>query len=198
MEEARAVLTEPLACCVAALRPHHVDGNSRVVVMGCGPIGLMTVFLAARRGAEVTAVDPLPERRAIATRLGASQVFADGSLVERGCADVAVDAAGFETTLRGCVDAVKAGGAVVLVGLGQGEALVPTALVVRRGITIRGQFAYSRDDFISALDVLGDGDLDQSWISTERLNEAPRAFADLVDRPERHIKTLLASGPGSR
>jgi threonine dehydrogenase-like Zn-dependent dehydrogenase len=192
-EEACAVLTEPLACCVAALRPHDVDANSRVLVMGCGPIGLLTVFLAARRGAEVVAVDPLPERRAIATRLGASRVVAEGSLVECGFADVAVDAAGFETTLQGCVDAVRAGGAVVLVGLGQSEALVPTARVVRRCITMRGQFAYSRDDFISALDVLRDGDLDRSWISTEWLHEAPRAFADLADRPARSIKTLLVS-----
>src|SRR5262245_29377352 len=54
----RAVLTEPLACCVGALAAHDVGPRTRVVVFGAGPIGLLTVFLAARAGATVRAVDP--------------------------------------------------------------------------------------------------------------------------------------------
>ena len=91
----RAVLVEPLACCVGALAPH---GDARsVAVLGCGPLGLLTVFLAARSGATVTAVDPLSERRAIAERLGAATTADE---LEPGDFDLAVDAAGFEATWR--------------------------------------------------------------------------------------------------
>ena len=181
----RAVLAEPLACCVGALRPHEVGEGTRVLVLGAGPIGLLTVFLAARAGADVSVVDPVPERLATATRLGASATEASGSY------DVVVDAAGFETTWRTAIERARPGGAVVVVGLGQAEGTFPMAAVVRRAIAVRGQFAYSRADFADALDVLAAGDLDLGWVDEAPLDEGAQAFANLVDRPAEFSKVLL-------
>ena len=48
IDHERAVLVEPLACCVGALAPH---GDAQLVaVLGCGPLGLLTVYLARARG----------------------------------------------------------------------------------------------------------------------------------------------------
>src|SRR5437879_1971071 len=68
-----AVLTEPLACCVGALAAQEVGAGTRVAVFGCGPIGLLTIHLATRAGAHVTAIDPVAERRETASRLGATE-----------------------------------------------------------------------------------------------------------------------------
>jgi threonine dehydrogenase-like Zn-dependent dehydrogenase len=186
LELRRAVLAEPLACCVGAVAGGGVDAGSRVVVLGCGPIGLLTVYLAARAGAEVVAVDPLEARRAIAGRLGATSFEP-----EPGRADVVVDAAGFESTWRSAIDAVRSGGTVVVVGLGAAEGVVPMATVVRRALVLRGQFAYTRDDFARALEILVDGDLDLDWLSDAPLSAGESAFAGLVDEPERAAKVLL-------
>ena len=51
LEPNRAVLAEPLACCVGALAPHDVGSGTTVAVLGCGPLGLLTIYLAARQGA---------------------------------------------------------------------------------------------------------------------------------------------------
>ena len=48
IDHERAVLVEPLACCVGALAP-HADAQF-VAVLGCGPLGLLTVYLARRAG----------------------------------------------------------------------------------------------------------------------------------------------------
>ncbi len=183
LDPRRAVLTEPLACCVGALAAHDVRPGTRVVVLGAGPIGLLTVFLAARAGATVRAVDPVPERLELARRLGATDF--DGP------ADLAVDAAGFAQTWRDAVDAVANGGDVVVLGLGDAEATFPMALVVRRAINVRGRFAYSRAEFARALDILAEGDLDLDWVTDARLAEGARAFEDLVERPARFTKILL-------
>jgi threonine dehydrogenase-like Zn-dependent dehydrogenase len=188
LEPERAVLAEPLACCVGALAPHEVGAGTRVLVLGCGPLGLLTVFLAARRGADVVAVDPVAERRAYAELLGAARVSAD---VPAGSVDLAVDAAGFEATWRAAIDAVRSGGVVVVLGLGQAEGAFPMAAVVRRAIQVRGQFAYSRREFAAALDVLAAGDLDLSWIDEAPLEEGAAAFANLVDRPAEFTKVIL-------
>lgn len=187
----RAVLAEPLACCVGALRPHAVGLQTRVAVLGCGPIGLLTVYLAARAGAEVVAVDPLVERRGHAERLGAARTASSPEELAPAAADIVVDAAGFEATWRAAIDAVRNGGAVVVIGLGQAEGAFPMAVVVRRALAVRGQFAYSRADFAAAVDVLAQGDLDLAWISEAPLDEGAQAFANLVDRPAAFTKVLL-------
>jgi threonine dehydrogenase-like Zn-dependent dehydrogenase len=191
LDPRRAVLAEPLACCIGALAPHNTDGRG-VVVFGAGPIGLLTTFVAARSGAHVTIVDPIAERREHARRLGAHQGVAGGEELAPGGADLVVDAAGFESTWRGGVAAVRSGGDVVVLGLGQADAPFPMAVLVRRSIRLRGQFAYSRVDFARAVEVLGEGDLDLGWLSDASLSQGADAFASLVDRPAEYAKVLLA------
>jgi 2-desacetyl-2-hydroxyethyl bacteriochlorophyllide A dehydrogenase len=187
LDHERAVLVEPLACCVGALGPHG-DAQS-VAVLGCGPLGLLTVHLAARAGAAVTAVDPLAERRAIAERLGAATTTDE---LGTGDYDLVVDAAGFQTTWRAALGAVKSGGAIVMLGLGEAEATFPMAQLVRRAIHLRGQFAYTRAEFARALVVLAEGDLSLDWLATAPLAEGADAFANLVDRPDEYAKVVLS------
>lgn len=187
IDHERAVLVEPLACCVGALAPH---GDAQfVAVLGCGPLGLLSVYLARRGGAHVTAIDPLAERRAIAERLGAADTAAE---LDAGDFDLVVDAAGFEATWRAGLAGVRAGGTVVMLGLGNAEATFPMAVLVRRAVTLRGQFAYTRAEFARALDVLAEGDLSLDWLSTAPLSDGADAFANLVDRPAEYAKVVLA------
>jgi threonine dehydrogenase-like Zn-dependent dehydrogenase len=183
LEPERAVLAEPLACCVGALAPYEIGVGTFVGVHGAGPIGLLTVFLAAREGATVRAVDPVAERVATAELLGASRFDEP--------VDLAVDAAGFESTWRAAIDSVENGGHVVVLGLGAAEGTFPMATVVRRAISVRGQFAYSRADFAKAVEILADEDLDLSWLSEAPLAEGARAFANLVERPAEYSKIVL-------
>ncbi len=182
----RAVLAEPLACCVGALAPHRVGPGTTVAVFGAGPIGLLTVYAAARAGATVHAVDPVPERLELAARLGA----VPGEPAPQ-AADLAVDAAGFEATWRAALDAVRGGGTVVVLGLGAAEGAFPMATLVRRALSLRGQFAYTRSEFARAVEILAEGDLDLSWLSDAALADGARAFANLVERPARYSKVLL-------
>ncbi len=188
----RAVLAEPLACCVGALARHAVGDGSSLAVFGCGPIGLLATHLAARAGAHVSAVDPVPERREIARRLGAAEAVASPGDLRPGAAVLALDAAGFEETWRGAIDAVANGGTVVVLGLGSAEGSFPMALLVRRAITLRGQFAYSRADFARAVEILAEGDLDLGWLSSAALDDGADAFANLVERPAQYTKVILS------
>jgi len=191
LDAERAVLTEPLACAVAALRPHELGPGSLVVVLGCGPIGLLAIALAADQGAEVLATDPLPERRAVAERLGASSIVDPAARL--GEADLVVDAAGFADTWRTALELVRSGGDIVVLGLGTAEGPFAMNLLVRRAIRMRGQFAYSRDEFEEALRLLEEGELlgDMDWLTTDALADGAQAFERLVSAPERYLKVLL-------
>ncbi len=62
------VWVEPLAC---VLRAAELVPRGRVLVAGCGAVGLLWVQVLGRRGDEVVAIDPRAERLVAAQRLGA-------------------------------------------------------------------------------------------------------------------------------
>ena len=76
MSDAVASFTEPLGCCVRAIRRAAAGTGDTVVVVGLGRDGLPPPPARARRGARVVGVDPLPARRALAESLGAEAAVA--------------------------------------------------------------------------------------------------------------------------
>lgn len=186
-----AALVEPLAVCVGALAGAQLGGDSRVLVIGCGPIGLLNVHLAARLGAEVVAVEPVDARREWAMRLGAARTLAAAEEAEGLDADLAVDAVGAEATWRPAIAATRAGGEVVVVGLAQADGGMPVADLVRRSIRVRGQFAYTRAEFHEALALLAANGLPAEWIEVMPLADGLAAFSRLADAPDATAKILL-------
>ena len=188
-----AVLVEPLAASLSAWRSDGIEAEDSVLVLGGGPIGLLAVHLCARRGARVVCVEPVPERRALAERFGASRVLAETSAVRPGEADFAIDAVGVEQTWRAAIGGVRSGGRVTLVGLGQAEGTMPAAELVRRGITVRGHYAYTRADFEEALQFLAQSPPPLDWLTVMELSEGAEGFRRLVEEPAAVTKVLLAT-----
>ena len=188
-----AVLVEPLATSVSALRLDDVEEGDDVLVLGGGPIGLLAVYACVHQGARVVCVEPIRERRALAGTLGAT-VLADTADVERGKADVAIDAVGIDATWRSAIAGVRTGGRVALVGLGQAEGPLPAAELVRRGVTLRGHYAYTRRDFEAALALLAEAPPSTDWLTVLALSEGAEGFHRLVHEPHAVTKVLLTPG----
>lgn len=71
-----AAMTEPLAVAMHGVNRMEVKAGDKVVVFGCGPIGLgMVLWLVDRGVTDVVALDLAPERRARALALGARVAF---------------------------------------------------------------------------------------------------------------------------
>jgi threonine dehydrogenase-like Zn-dependent dehydrogenase len=190
-----AVLTEPLATAVSALRLERIDSDATLGVIGVGPIGLLTVYAATQAGVRVVAAEPLEHRRGLARRLGAAEVVTDANELDAGSLDAVVDAVGVESTWRAGIRLVRSGGSVCIVGLGEAEGAVPVADLVRRGITVRGHFAYSPADFEAALSLLASSPppLDD-WVTVVPLERGADGFRRLVDEPDRYTKVLVSIG----
>ena len=97
-----------------------------VVVVGCGGVGLATINAAKIAGAgRIIAADPLPEKRALAMKLGATDVIdpmADGaaaSIIEmtKGGVDHAIEAVGRPASASLAVSVLKRGGTATILGM---------------------------------------------------------------------------------
>ena len=113
-------------------------------------------------------------------------------------ADIAIDAVGIEPTWQGAIAHVRTGGSVTVIGLGQAEGAVAVGDMVRRAITLRGHYAYTRADFDAALALLAEHPPPLHWLTTLPLGEGAEAFRRLVEEPAGTIKALLAVGPSAR
>jgi L-iditol 2-dehydrogenase len=165
--------------------------GDRVLVVGGGPIGLLTVHAALAMGAEPELVEPLPRRREVATALGAATAHADGSTVAAASFDVAYDAVGIEPAWRTAIGAVRRGGRATIVGLGSDEGVVPVGALVRQAITLRGHYAYTRADFDAAVRLLAEHPPPLDWMEVVGLDGAADAFERLVREPDATIKVAI-------
>lgn len=78
LDDIAATLIEPVACILRGQRMAGVTSGSRVAVVGAGSMGLLEIQVARALGAaEVVALEPRQDRRAIARRAGA--VTPDGT-----------------------------------------------------------------------------------------------------------------------
>jgi threonine dehydrogenase-like Zn-dependent dehydrogenase len=187
-----AALAEPCATVIQAVSSTKLSAASRVTVIGCGAIGLLAIHVVGATGATVTACDPAVERRQAAAAAGASVTLASVGELPTDTAHLVVDAVGVEETWSAGINAAMPGGAVVVVGLGQALGSVEVGRLVRSGITLRGSYAYTRDDFIRALHLLSEVPPPPTWLRRVPLSDGPDAFRDLAQgRSMSGIKVLL-------
>jgi L-iditol 2-dehydrogenase len=71
LSDLAGTLIEPLACVVRGQARAGLGPGDPVVVLGVGAMGLLEILAARVRGTRVIALEPRPERRALARRAGA-------------------------------------------------------------------------------------------------------------------------------
>lgn len=165
----------------AVVAQGRVGPGDRVVVLGCGGVGLAAVLIAAAQGAEVFAVDPVPEARARAAGLGAHTVLESAEAVRDligGGADVALDAIGGPATLLAGVRALRPRGRHVQVGLLGDAATVPAAVIgtaVARELELIGSHGMAAADYPAMLARVVSGEFDLDTLVRRRIGLAEGA-----------------------
>jgi threonine dehydrogenase-like Zn-dependent dehydrogenase len=196
------VLAEPLANGVHAARIGRagVEGGptGRAVVIGAGTIGLLTLQAVVNDGVEwVGALELQDDRRDAAQALGASDAFGDAEALRAAVgspgADLVFDAVGVEATHRLALDLLRPGGCAVMIGLATDEYPVSFLGLIRRGLTVRGSYAYTDADYDKALAWLLDGRAGLGELeAVHPLDTGPDAFAELAAGPSSRLKVFLA------
>jgi L-iditol 2-dehydrogenase len=143
VEDAVATFAEPLGCVLRAVDrvPH-----GRVLVVGCGFAGLLFVQVLARRGDDVFASDPVPERLELARSFGAKQ--ADGPVA----AAVLCAHGGLDDALA----ALEPGGTLLVFAWMPEAAPVDFERVLRGELSIIGSCSATPRHMLSAVNLLPD------------------------------------------
>ena len=118
-------LVEPLAVALHSVRLAGVESDETTVVIGCGPIGLLTIAcLKNMGGGRIWGVEPVAHRREQAVQMGAAVALEPGEAVRQILADTsgrgvdcAFDCAARDESTNAAIRAARNGGRVVLTGI---------------------------------------------------------------------------------
>ena len=136
--------------CYEAIRRIGVSGDDTALVVGLGPMGLASLMLARARGAtKVIGADVVPERLALADKLGLADlvVKADENAIARireateglGC-EVAIDCSGVSAGRQLAVRGTRRWGRIAFVGEGGTVELNPSPDMIHDQKTIYGSW----------------------------------------------------------
>lgn len=190
-------LVEPMATAWHAVNRGGVRAGQTALVAGAGPVGVGLWFALREHSIDPVVVEPVADRRAVLTALGARHVVdtAEAAAVVaertggRGV-DVAFEAAGVGAAVTASLGALAPRGVLVVVALHEQEfGFNPLGLVFSENAVL-GSLAYRPDDFRAVIAAMAEGRIDTTgWVSTVPLDDAAPALHDL--RAGRGMKILV-------
>jgi L-iditol 2-dehydrogenase len=209
LSDSDGAVLEPLGVAIHSIDLGHLPFAGTAAVIGCGPIGLLTIQLLRVAGAaSIVAFDPRAHRREAAAKLGADQVVDPAGLAaDRGAGageldgvgqpdpgrvrdlvgygvDVAFEIAGGDPAVALAMEVARPGGRIALGGIPDDDRIGFSASLARRkGLTIalvrRMNEVYPR-----AIGLVARGQVDTAAVVTDRfgLGEVAAAFESAVRR----------------
>lgn len=195
-----AAMAEPLAVCLHGAKQAGPLLGKRVLVTGCGPIGLLCILVARRAGAaEIVATDLTDFTLGMARDNGANVTIngktqPDGLAPytrDKGAFDVLFECTGVAAALAGAIPAMRPGGVIVQLGLG-GDMTLPVQALTAKELQLRGSFRF-HTEFFTGVTLMRQGLIDVKPLITQTMpmSEAVAAFELASDRT-RAMKAQIA------
>ncbi|KAL1638822.1 hypothetical protein SLS58_008527 [Diplodia intermedia] len=212
-----AALVEPVAVAVQVCKVAGALANKKVLVFGCGPIGVLCQAVAGAYGASaVYGVDIAQARLDFAREFAGSETVLNPTVDKEGAepvekaemaaavlkeklglglgADVVLECTGAEPCIQTGVFAAKSGGTYVQAGMGKENVTFPITTACIRGLQIKGSIRYTAGCYPAAVDLVASGKVPVKKLVTNRFKfeEAEKAFELVKAAKEGVFKVVIA------
>ncbi len=198
-----AAMAEPLAVTLHATTRAGGMLGKRVLVTGCGPIGVLSILSARRAGAaEIVATDLSDFTLSLARKAGADRVINTASdpdalaayVPDKGYFDVLYECTGVAAALAGGIAALRPRGVILQLGLG-GDMTLPMMAITAKELELRGSFRFHAE-FAVGVALMQKGLIDVKPLITHSvaLEHAEDAFRLASDRSQAMKAQIVFSG----
>ncbi len=198
-----AAMAEPLSVVLHAARQAGDLFGKRVLVTGCGPIGLLAVLVARAAGArDILATDiadfTLSKARDVGADHTVNVLSDDAGLSQyeasKGYFDVLFECSGVAQALASAVPALRPRATIMQLGLG-GDMTLPLQAMTAKELQLKGSFRF-HSEFFTAVDMMKRKRLDVTPLITHAIpmQDAIRAFELASDRSQAVKVNLTFAG----
>ncbi|RAS75618.1 NAD(P)-dependent alcohol dehydrogenase [Priestia endophytica] len=201
MDTLEGALVEPMAVGFHAVKKAGATGGKKVVILGAGCIGLMTLQACKTKGVtDIVVVDLYDNKLELAKELGASAVInASKHDVEAMCkdilgedgADIVFETAGSQKTASQTTSLVMRGGTIAIVGTIKGETPI-NFLQINREVTIMTVFRYA-NAYPETIQAIASGQVDVKKMVNRMFtfDEVQEAFDYAITHKKELIKGVV-------
>ncbi|MCD8197412.1 MAG: zinc-binding alcohol dehydrogenase family protein [Lachnospiraceae bacterium] len=197
----QAALAEPLTISLHGIHRGGFKVGEYCAVIGAGTIGLVAGLVAQAYGGHAILMDLVQERLDFAKSLGIEYTINSGKEdpVERikeitggEMAQQVMECSGANPAIRGALDYVCHAGRITLTGWPKKETSLPTDMITRKEIDIRGART-SAGEFEEALELIMTKKVDMTKIVTKviTVDEAPETIIDIEKNPGNYLKVIV-------
>lgn len=201
MDWTDAAMAEPLTISLHGIHRGGLKAGEYCAVIGAGPIGLLAGMIAQAYGAHAILLDLVQERLDFAKELGIEYVINSGTenAAERVkeitggvMAQQVMECSGANAAILSTLDLVSHAGRVTLTGWPPRETPIPTDIITRKEIDIRGART-SAGEFEEAIELIYTKKVDVSKILTKtiRMEEVPETLGDIEKNPGDYMKVVV-------
>ena len=201
MDWTEAAMAEPLTISLHGIHRGGLKAGEYCAVIGAGPIGLLAGMIAQAYGAHAILLDLVQERLDFAKELGIEHVINSGKedvkeairkITGGTMAQLVMECSGSNAAIRSTLDFVSNAGRITLIGWPPRETSIPTDLITRKEIDIRGART-SAGEFEKASDLIYTKRVDVRKILTRTgtLEEAPELIRDIERNPGDYMKVVI-------
>ncbi len=198
-----AALVEPLAVALHGIDIGEATPGDRCVVIGAGPIGMMTALgLEARGVDDVVAIERNEWRQQRMRSFGIEAIGVDdvhNKVIDRfggDLPDLVFECAGNPAAPPLAIELVRSRGIVVLLGVLEEPVAISQLTMMIKESQLRASFCYTADNFREAVELLAAGRLPADGLITGRatLDQAQAMFERLEDPSTQDIKIMFQPG----
>lgn len=204
MDWTLGAMAEPLTISLHGIHRGGLKAGEYCAIIGAGPIGLLAGMIAQAYGAHAILLDLVGERLDFAKELGIEHVInsREEDPVERvsqitggTMAQQVMECSGANAAVLQSLDLVSHAGRVTLTGWPPKETPIPTDIITRKEIDIRGART-SAGEFEEAIELIHTKKVDVARILTKTitLDDAPDTIRDIEKNPGDYMKVVVKMG----
>ncbi len=177
---------EPLSCSMHSVNVGEVAEGTKLMITGCGPMGLLAVVAAASKGAVVEVCDVREAVVDLACEVGANKGYVIGRDDLGALAasyDVVIEASGSPQAFNQALDLVKRQGKVVILSnIQPSDTPIHLHKIMLKEIDVVGSFQFNRE-FTEAMDLIlsGKADFDKLIAARFPLSQTADALRYMAD-----------------
>jgi 4-hydroxyphenylpyruvate dioxygenase len=164
-----AVVIEPAAVALHAIRTSRACPGDTIAVVGLGAIGMLVTHIAIQLGYRVVATDRVPEKANKAETIGAIISTPDQWQTQEVVA--IIECSGSADALSIAIENAPRGSEIIIVGLAERTSSLSEFQIARRGLSLVASMIYDHPkDFKRTIQLIGAGKISPSKIISRRLS----------------------------
>ncbi len=198
-----AALTQATVLGVHLAKRANLKSGETALIIGAGPLGLVTIQAARALGARAISVEISPMKRALAGKLGSDLVLNPQETDVRQAVlrqtegigvDVAFECVGHPQTMETAVELTRRGGRIVVVGFSSSPLPITANRLIMANQSIIGSLGYG-DEFPQTIKLLDENQESARQLITARIHIdeiVEQGYSELIKNKDAHLKILVS------